>query len=310
MTGYAVLFLHGIMRYIYGTQNPGTTSALYAQNGTVWANLDATSLAAGRDDEWRELASTWWFILGFMLSSGTMTVSVYYYGARLILKEFYEDKRDEIKEWKCQQPFLTQALADEERWWGCFNAFQAGFFGVGLYFLHVNYNIFKLEFNMDRGWGYFVAMSVFVYMWIDLYSYLAHRALHHKWIYKYVHKWHHRYKQPTPFSAFCMHPIEFITFQSAGIACLCVFPMHVVSFLGVVTFIAYHNQIDHSGVFFEGDMPWLASTKYHDDHHKYFHLNFGLHFVCWDWMGGTLRKIGRTYDEDTFVGEQDKKKIN
>jgi len=34
-------------------------------------------------------------------------------------------------------------------------------------------------------------------------------------------------------------------------------------------------------------------------------LNFGLHLVAWDWLGGTLRKKTRLYGEDLFVGHQD-----
>jgi hypothetical protein len=30
-----------------------------------------------------------------------------------------------------------------------------------------------------------------------------------------------------------------------------------------------------SRIDFDGDFPWQPSTKYHDDHHKYFHVNFG-----------------------------------
>jgi sterol desaturase/sphingolipid hydroxylase (fatty acid hydroxylase superfamily) len=82
-----------------------------------------------------------------------------------------------------------------------------------------------------------------------------------------------------------------------------------------------HNQLDHSGVDFEGvrlsccpcnanprrpqDLPWMPTTKYHDDHHRYFHCNFGLHLITWDWLGGTLRSRDRMYGEDNFVGHQD-----
>jgi len=46
---------------------------------------------------------------------------------------------------------------------------------------------------------------------------------------------------------------------------------------------------------------------YHDDHHQYFHLNFGVTLILWDWLFGTLRQKDRHYNENTYVGEQDKK---
>lgn len=139
----------------------------------------------------------------------------------------------------------------------------------------------------------------------DFYSYWAHRFLHTRWMYRNIHKIHHRYIHPTPFSAFALHPIEFLVFQSAGIIQAAIFPMHIVGYLATVIYIAFHNQADHSGIDFEGDLPWMPTTKYHDDHHLYFHLNFGLHLVTWDWLGGTLRSKERQYGEDMFVGEQD-----
>ena len=126
-------------------------------------------------------------------------------------------------------------------------------------------------------------------------------------MYRNIHKVHHRYKHPTPFSAFALHPIEFLVFQSAGILQAAFFPVHIAGYLVVVLFVAYHNQLDHSGVAFEGDLPWMPATKYHDDHHLYFHLNFGLHLVFWDWIGGTLRSKQRVYGEDRFVGDQSQK---
>jgi len=99
-----------------------------------------------------------------------------------------------------------------------------------------------------------------------------------------------------------------VAFQIAGIIQLCFIETHIIGYLVTVLFVAYHNQVDHSGIDFEGSLPWLPSTKYHDDHHLLFHLNYGLHFVGWDWIGNTLRTRDREYGEDRFVGDQEKPK--
>lgn len=203
----------------------------------------------------------------WMCIAGTFTLIVYYLGASAIHNEYYIRRRHEAKDWKCQPTkFPSDALFREEQLTGCWNAFVSGALGSGLFFLHVNYDLFKFYYRTEeRGFLHFVLGCVFVYLWVDFYSYWMHRLLHHKAIYKHVHKWHHRYKQPTPFAAFAIHPIEYVGFQTAGIWCAAFAPVHVLSFLLVVTFIAYHNQIDHSGVYYEGDLPWVPSAKFHDE---------------------------------------------
>ncbi|CAK9007017.1 6) desaturase) (Sterol-C5-desaturase) [Durusdinium trenchii] len=258
----------------------------------------------------RSLVRDPYFIAFWMMCAGTTTLIIYYLGAQYIHNEYYVKRRADAAEWKCQPTkFLSDELALEEKLTGCWNAFVSGSAGTGLFFLHQNYPIFKFYYDVDeRGWLHYLAGCFLVYLWVDFYSYWMHRLLHHKAIYKYVHKWHHRYKCPTAFGAFAIHPIEYIGFQTAGIWCSAIFPVHVMSFLTVVMFVAYHNQIDHSGVYFEGELPWVPTTKFHDDHHQYFHLNFGVTLVLWDWLFGTLRQSDRVYGEEVFEGEQDVKK--
>ena len=69
--------------------------------------------------------------------------------------------------------------------------------------------------QIDGGSEGGVAGVLLVFIWIDVWAYIAHRMLHMKahtaslgvrnlsdagwWqvIYKYLHKWHHRYQPPT-----------------------------------------------------------------------------------------------------------------
>lgn len=45
-------------------------------------------------------------------------------------------------------------------------------------------------------------------VWRDVHFYIAHRFLHIRAIYTYVHKLHHRNADPEPFSGITMHPVE------------------------------------------------------------------------------------------------------
>ena len=48
--------------------------------------------------------------------------------------------------------------------------------------------------------------------------------------------------------------------------------------------------------------PWQPTTTFHDDHHRYFHCNFGQHVLWFDWLFGTLRTVKRSYGEEAFGG--------
>uniref|UniRef100_A0A7S3LK40 Fatty acid hydroxylase domain-containing protein n=1 Tax=Aplanochytrium stocchinoi TaxID=215587 RepID=A0A7S3LK40_9STRA len=223
----------------------------------------------GAEELWyMGLVSRTWFCLMMCVMSGVMTLITYYYGATRLehAYNFNKDRQQDKSSWKCQpNKELSDNLYNEQKRWGLNNAFLAGFAGMGLFMIHLNHPFLKVYYDVStRGWLHFWFDFVLVYFWVDIWAYTAHRFLHMKWIYKYIHKWHHRYKSPTAFSAFAMNPIEFITFQTGGILCCCCFSIHIMAFFGVVVYIAYHGQVDHSGIDFEGEMPWTPSVAFHD----------------------------------------------
>ena len=64
----------------------------------------------------------------------------------------------------------------------------------------------------------------------DTCIYWIHRALHHKMLYKPLHKLHHRYKETTPFSAYAFHPIDGWLQGCPYHIFVFLFPMHHVSY--------------------------------------------------------------------------------
>lgn len=247
------------------------------------------------------------FISAWMIAGGLSTLCVYYLGASSLYNEYYVKRRHLAHEWKSQPTkFPDEALLRHERFWGCLNAFIAGSMGVGLYFLHHQVGLFHFRYDVGQeGFMIYLRDCLLVYLWVDFSAYWFHRMMHTKWLYAPVHKRHHFYKQPTPFSAFAMHPVEYMGFQLSGISCAFFFPMHIMSLLTVVSYVAFHNMVDHSGICLEGELPWTPSSQFHDDHHKLFHLNLGLTLVVWDWLFGTLRMKKRIYSEDRLVGQQE-----
>merc|ERR1711871_468691 len=70
-------------------------------------------------------------------------------------------------------------------------------------------------FGSIGGWARMAAYSCFVPLWRDFHFYFAHRFLHIRCLYKFVHVLHHRNKEIEPWSGLCMHPIEHLYF------CMC-----------------------------------------------------------------------------------------
>ena len=50
----------------------------------------------------------------------------------------------------------------------------------------------------------------------DFHFYFAHRLIHVRSLYVYVHSLHHRNSDPEPFSGMSMHPVEHIYYLSCA----------------------------------------------------------------------------------------------
>lgn len=57
-----------------------------------------------------------------------------------------------------------------------------------------------------------------------------------------------------------------------------------VPFSFVLMYTYYHGIIDHSGITFKRHwwQPWQPDCIFHDNHHQYFHVNFGFNIEYWD----------------------------
>lgn len=156
------------------------------------------------------------------------------------------------------------------------------------------------EYGGDNCLLYFLVSTVAYFIWIDLWAYIGHRALHLPFLYKTVHKYHHKYQPTTAFAALGLHPVDMLIIQGGVYTMLYVMPMHVGCIALNLLYVHYHNVIDHSGIYHESALPWQPSSLYHDDHHKLFHLNYGQTLTIWDKLGKTFYKDKKTYSEDTF----------
>ena len=134
-------------------------------------------------------------------------------------------------------------------------------------------------------WG--TTMFWFAAFWVPLYRefhfYFAHRFIHVKALYKYVHSLHHRNTDIEPFAGLCMHPIEHLYYYS------CIGPSLVVlaspfAFMWNGVHLLISPAASHSG--------WedhFQADQYHYLHHRFFECNYGTSGTPFDKMFGTFR---------------------
>lgn len=140
-------------------------------------------------------------------------------------------------------------------------------------------------------------------MYTEVIAYYIHKTFHRRNLYKMFHKWHHRYKAPTAFAALAMHPVEYFCYQTFLLLPMFLVPIHFVVYGIILMYLYYFGMVDHSGIKFTSWLPWQPSSMFHDDHHKYFHCNFGQNTLLFDKIHHTLRKKNNEYGETRFVDE-------
>ena len=155
----------------------------------------------------------------------------------------------------------------------------------------------------DYGWVWTIAGVPVLFFLVDAAAYYVHRFLHTRFMYTRFHKTHHRWAAPSPWVVVAMHPVEFLLLQIATFLPLFLLPFHAVAVIVVFVYVLVFNIVDHSGVRLRSIWPWQGPSAYHDDHHVFFHVNFGQHLMFFDKIHGTLRREKRTYGADTFGGK-------
>lgn len=143
---------------------------------------------------------------------------------------------------------------------------------------------------------YVLAFPVMLFLH-DTYFYFTHRLMHHKKIFNYVHLVHHQSTNPSPWAAYAFHPLE--AFIEIGILFVFMFtlPLHPTHVLIFFFFMIVYNVYGHLGyeLYPKGFSKsivgrWINTSVNHNQHHQYFKGNYGLYFLFWDRMLGTIRE--------------------
>ncbi len=153
------------------------------------------------------------------------------------------------------------------------------------------HGVFRIE-SGSPGAGRLALEFVAMVLLHDTYFYWGHRAMHTRWLFRRVHRLHHKSRTPTAWAAYAFAPPEAVLEAAILPVAGLLLPLHEVTIILFVTHMIVRNAIGHAGV--ELFPRWwlqapllrrITTTTHHDLHHSHGGYNFGLYFTWWDrWM--------------------------
>ena len=164
----------------------------------------------------------------------------------------------------------------------------------------VPYTTYYTDISL-HGWPYFILAFPIMLLLHDTWFYWTHRLMHHPKLFNIFHLVHHKSTNPSPWAAYAFHPLEAVV--EAGIVPVFLFtiPIHTWHLPFFFLFMIIYNVYGHLGyeLYPMGFSKhwfgkWINTSVNHNMHHQYFKGNYGLYFLFWDRIMGTIRK---DYDE-------------
>ena len=146
---------------------------------------------------------------------------------------------------------------------------------------------------------WFLLLIIIIPIEAGLHFYGLHRLLHVGKIYTWVHAWHHKNIQTTPWSGLAMHPVESF-FLRADVLWFFLIPSSPLHILFLIMHSTIGAPTSHSGF----ERLKIGSHKgievgdfFHQLHHRFFDCNYGTDETPWDeWFG--------TFHDGTDAGNE------
>ena len=150
-----------------------------------------------------------------------------------------------------------------------------------------------IAFELPTVWV-FVWQLVLIFLIDDLYFYFYHSALHTKFLYKHIHKTHHRSTMPIPMEYIFTHPLEWFFGAIGpfiGLVVIASFSeINIYAFWAMSALRNLHELDIHSGIKsskITSLIPFYGTTEHHDLHHSKNKGNYASTFTLWDKVFGT-----------------------
>ncbi|KAJ7592952.1 fatty acid hydroxylase [Mycena floridula] len=157
----------------------------------------------------------------------------------------------------------------------------------------------KLYDRVDTyGWWYLVASVPCFLLFTDYCIYWIHRWLHIPIFYKLLHKPHHKWIIPTPFSSHAFHFIDGYLQSVPYHLYVFLFPLHRILYLGLFVFVNFWSILIHDSDMVTGHPleKIINGPAHHTLHHIYFTVNYGQYFTWADRAGNSYRQPDSALD--------------
>lgn len=157
------------------------------------------------------------------------------------------------------------------------------------------YTLYYRDINEYSMWWFWLAFPA-MFIVHDTYFYWVHRAMHHPRLFKQFHIIHHKSTNPSPWAAFSFQPAEAVFEAGIFVVLIMIMPLHLIHLFIFFLVMMVYNVYGHLGweLYPAGFSKhpvgkWINTSVNHNQHHQFFKGNYGLYFLFWDRVMGTLR---------------------
>lgn len=241
------------------------------------------------------------FLLIFF-ASNIVAFIIYWSISYYFLANYYYRKQSTMNEWKCQPDRTpSKKIIHRDFILGSFDLLMLSSLTAFFIYWLVLKGYTKIYFIFNEHSILFTLLtSIFYILLLDLSLYWAHRLFHLPFLFRKIHYLHHRTGAPVALTAFAMHPLEALTYHFLTFLPFFILPLYFLSAIIILLYTYYVSLIDHSGVKNHPWFFWQSPAKFHDDHHRFFHVNYGQTFWFWDYVFGSWRRQGIKYTVRSF----------
>lgn len=156
---------------------------------------------------------------------------------------------------------------------------------------------YHFYFSWDQlGIPYFFLSILLIIALHEIYHYAYHRFMHtNNWFYRHVHGVHHKFSNPTAFTAYAFHPIEALLHPLAFVIAPLILPVYI--FVPVIALLIseFFNVMGHMGYEWmpakwmnKGLLRFVNTSTFHNYHHSHGgRKNYGMYTTVLDRLLGT-----------------------
>lgn len=154
-----------------------------------------------------------------------------------------------------------------------------------------------IQWNAAPAAWWQVALEYALYFFLfDTWFYWLHRWMHKEPMYKLIHKVHHWSTSPNLMTTTSVNPLESLVNGGFVPLFTALFTVHQETLALILPTNIVMGYYVHSGYEFFPKWwnkswlsKWFITATFHDQHHRYFTVNYGGYTTIWDRICGTMR---------------------